>query len=71
MEIYIVAWLLIGFISAVILYYLRWNDGEDIYIIDGVIFTLLVVLGLITTIILIHLETDFSSPKIIIKRRKK
>ena len=37
MQIYIIAWLLIGFISAVILYILRWNGGEDIDVADAVI----------------------------------
>lgn len=70
MQIYIIAWLLIGFFSAVVIYFLRWNDGEDIYTIDAIIFTPLVVSGLITTIILIHDETDFFKKKVIIKGKK-
>jgi hypothetical protein len=71
MHIYIIAWLLIGFFSAVILYVLRWNDGADIDLIDAGIFIPLVVIGLITTIILIHDETDFFKNKVIFKGRKK
>jgi hypothetical protein len=67
MQIYIIGWLIIGFFSAVILYFLRWHDGEDIDFRDVAIFTPLVVLGLITTIILIHDETDFFKNKVIIK----
>ena len=71
MHIYIIGWLLIGFFSAVIIYFLRWNGGEEFDFRDVVIFTPLVVLGLITTIILIHDETDFFKNKVIIKGRKK
>jgi hypothetical protein len=75
MHIYIIAWLLIGFLSAFIAFFLKllkgWNDGEDIDTIHAVMFIPFVVLGPITTIILIHDETDFFKNKVIIKGRKK
>jgi hypothetical protein len=71
MQIYIIAWLLIGFFSTVIIYYLNWNDGEDIDTLDTVMFIPFAVLGLMTTIILIHDRTDFFENKVIVKGRKK